>query len=92
MTWPFCTLLSFALTVDGARANSFSSFEMVEGVDQNGVDAPKEQNGKYFYGQLSTGSFTNALYHTACVLILFSFLLGDEFNFENSAARTGKRN
>lgn len=42
----FLYILSFALTVDGARTNSYSSFEMVEGVDQNGIDAPKEQNGK----------------------------------------------
>lgn len=37
-------ILSYALPVDGARTNSFSSFEMVEGLDQNGIDVPKEQN------------------------------------------------
>lgn len=41
--------LSFALTVDGARTNSFSSFEMVEGVEQNDVDAAREQNGGYYF-------------------------------------------
>lgn len=37
-------ILSSALPVDGARTNSYSSFEMVEGLEQNGVDVPKEQN------------------------------------------------
>lgn len=44
-----CTLLSFALTVDAPRNNSFSSFEMVDGVDQNGIDASREENGKYVF-------------------------------------------